>query len=189
MFGFVHSLIYLLDNRRVCLTNFWGAFILFDSREWRINKMKWGRIICIVSALRCQAFSWKNKDSLFAPSPLSPPLFAHFSGVLFARVKYYFIWLFAAWQCCLRLMKDPGPKKGWQWVGEREMKREGEREREGRLLERMSRFADPDNLNFPEWPRRHLTSAPHSDLCPRRSDPERTDRTAVGRQCSTVLGN
>lgn len=77
MFGFVRSLIYLLDNRRVCLTNFWGAFILFDSREWRINKMKWGRIICIVSALRCQAFSWKNKDPLLPLAPLSPPLFAH----------------------------------------------------------------------------------------------------------------
>lgn len=72
------------------------------------------------------------------------------------------------------------------------MKRKGEREREGSLLERMSRLADPDNLNFPEWPRRHLTSAPNSDLCPRRSDPERTDRTdrtAVGRQCSAINGN
>lgn len=43
MFGFVRSLIYLLDNRGDCLTNFWGAFILFDSRvvvvgkEWRVN--------------------------------------------------------------------------------------------------------------------------------------------------------
>lgn len=53
----------------------------------------------------------------------------------------------------------------------------------------MSRFADPDNLHFPECPRRHLTSAPNSDLCPRRSDPERTDRTAVGRQCSAINGN
>lgn len=79
MFGFVRSLIYLLDNRRVCLTNFWGAFILFDSREWRINKMKWGRIICIVSALRCQAFSWKNKD----PPLHSLPLCSH---TLFRRV-------------------------------------------------------------------------------------------------------
>lgn len=128
MFGFVRSLIYLLDNRRVCLTNFWGAFILFDSREWRINKMKWGRIICIVSALRCQAFSWKNKDPPLTPrSPLSPFVRTHFSGVLFARVKYYFIWLFAAWQCCLRLMKDPGPQKGWQWVREGKRWREKER--------------------------------------------------------------
>lgn len=55
----------------------------------------------------------------------------HFSGVLFARVKYYFIWLFAAWQCCLRLMKDPGPQKGLTvCVRERENKerrRQGER--------------------------------------------------------------
>lgn len=128
MFGFARSLIYLLDNRRVCLTNFWGAFILFDSREWRINKMKWGRIICIVSALRCQAFSWKNKDPPFTTrSPLSPFVRTHFSGVLFARVKYYFIWLFAAWQRCLRLMKDPGPQKGWQWVREGKRWREKER--------------------------------------------------------------
>lgn len=53
----------------------------------------------------------------------------------------------------------------------------------------MSRFADPDNLNFPECSRRHLTSALNSDLCPRRSDPDRTDRTAVGRQCSAINGN
>lgn len=85
-------------------------------------------------------------------------------------------------------MKDP--QKGVNCdhgQARRQKEKERERERDGaRLGERMSLLADPDKLNFPEWPRRHLTSASKSDLCPGRTDPHQ-DQTE--QQLADSVGN